>query len=264
MIDQRIPASTSPGSAFSRGAGTKPDQVTKYQANAFSITLPDGWTDKTVFTLAGPVTDGMQHNVTITVGQESRSPPCVNSPSGRSPRRNKSCKGCRLLKKGNIALANGTAAYQAIFVWFPTDGLKVYQEQIFVLFEGTAYTLTATFSKKTRKTLGPQVERMMLSFEPLKPKPKTQGVTEVIMPLSDKTEISSAPPVIGPRFTAEKQSKPGTVSSTISGSGAGTNAISGLRIPGSVQIMRRYSGRMASGGSGTWRAGTGRIWMAPA
>ena len=45
-------------------------QVTKYQANAFSITLPDGWTDKTVFSLAGPVSDGMQHNVTITVGQD--------------------------------------------------------------------------------------------------------------------------------------------------------------------------------------------------
>ncbi len=61
-------------------------------------------------------------------------------------------------------LANGMTAYQAIFSWFPTDGVKVYQEQIFVLAEGCAYMLTATFSKKTRKTLGPQVERMMLSF----------------------------------------------------------------------------------------------------
>ena len=57
-------------------------------------------------------------------------------------------------------------AYEAIFSWFPTNDIKIYQHQIFVLVEKTAYKLTASFTKKTRQTLGPQVLRMMLSFEP--------------------------------------------------------------------------------------------------
>jgi hypothetical protein len=72
------------------------------------------------------------------------------------------------LKKEEIKLANGMPAYRAIFSWYPTDELRVYQEQMYVLHEKTAFRMTATFTKKTRKTLGPLVERMMLSFNPLK------------------------------------------------------------------------------------------------
>ena len=76
-------------------------------------------------------------------------------------------KGCRLLKQGKTQLANGLPAYEAIFSWYPTDDLRVYQHQIFVLHEKRGYKLTATFTKKTRKTIGPLVERMMLSFNPV-------------------------------------------------------------------------------------------------
>ena len=46
---------------------------------------------------------------------------------------------------------------------------KVYQQQIYVLADRTACRLTATFTEKTRQTLGPQIERLMLSFDPVKP-----------------------------------------------------------------------------------------------
>jgi hypothetical protein len=78
-------------------------------------------------------------------------------------------KSCRLLKQAPITLATGLQAYQAIFRWYPTDELRLYQEQIYVLVDKTGYVITASFTKKTRKTLGPQVERMMLSFKPEKP-----------------------------------------------------------------------------------------------
>lgn len=147
----------------------------KYQAHSFTFTCLDQWQDRTVYTFAGPVIDGMQHNLTIAFGQAVPFASVREFAEWQIGVTEQEIKGCRLLKKGNISLASGTPAFQAIFSWCPTDNLKVYQEQIFVLSEGTAYTLTATFSRKSRKTLGPHVERMMLSFEPLKPKPKTQG-----------------------------------------------------------------------------------------
>jgi hypothetical protein len=147
----------------------------KYQANTFAMQCLDQWQDKTVYTLAGPVTDGMQHSVTITVGENVPFTSVREFAEWQIAATEQRLQSCQLLKKGNITLANGTPAFQAIFTWIPAAGLKLYHDQIFVLLEGTAYTLTATFSRNSRKTLGPQVERMMLSFEPLKSKPKTQG-----------------------------------------------------------------------------------------
>ena len=148
----------------------------RYQANTFALSCLDQWQDKTIYTLAGPVVDSIQHNLLITVGENVPFANVRELAEWQINAMEQELKSCKLLKKGSIALANGLPAFQAIFAWFPTDGLKVYQEQIFVLAEGCAYTLTATFSKKTRKTLGPQVERMMLSFEPVKSKANTRRV----------------------------------------------------------------------------------------
>ncbi len=146
-----------------------PDRVTKYQANSFTVNCLEGWKDKTIYTLAGPVTDGIQHNVLITVEQDAPYNSLREYAEWQIGALEEELRACRLLKKGSITLANGLPAFQAIFSWYPTETLKVYQEQIYVLAEKTACRLTATFTKKTRKTLGPQIERMMLSFNPLKP-----------------------------------------------------------------------------------------------
>ena len=129
----------------------------------------DGWQDKTIYTLTGPVEDGIQHSVLITLEQDVAFDSVREYAEWQISALEQELKGCRLLKKGTISLANGLPAYKAIFSWYPTETLRVFQEQIFVLADKTAYKLTATFTKKTRKTLGPQVERMMLSFNPRKP-----------------------------------------------------------------------------------------------
>jgi hypothetical protein len=140
----------------------------KYLANTFAINCLEGWQDQTIHTLTGPVENGIQHSVLITVEQDAPFDSVREYAEWQIRALEDELKACRLLKKGSITLANGLPAYQAIFCWYPTDTLKVYQEQVFVLVDKSAYKLTATFTKKTRKTLGPQVERMMLSFNPVK------------------------------------------------------------------------------------------------
>jgi hypothetical protein len=75
-------------------------------------------------------------------------------------------KGCTLMKRGETKLINGTDAYEAIFSWYPLDDFRIYQHQIYILIDKTAYKLTASFTKKTRQTIGPSIIRMMLSFNP--------------------------------------------------------------------------------------------------
>ena len=141
--------------------------VQLYQANSFNIGLLEDWQDKTIHTLTGPVTDGIQHNVIITVEHDVEYDSVLEYADWQISALEEELKGCRLLKKGKRALTNGIPAYEAIFRWYPTENLRVYQHQIFVLVNKTGYKLTTTFTKKTRKTIGPKVERMMLSFSPI-------------------------------------------------------------------------------------------------
>jgi len=139
-----------------------------FQANAFTIEKLKDWQDKTIYTLTGPVEDGIQHNVIITVEENNPFNSLLDYADWNIRTMETELKGCRLLKKDEKKLSNGLDAYEAIFSWYPTDELRIYQQQIFILANGAGYKLTASFTKKTRQTMGPKVERMMLSFNPQK------------------------------------------------------------------------------------------------
>ncbi len=145
------------------------DKTVPFNANEFTLNMLEDWEDKTIYTLTGPVTDGIQHNVIITTDKENPFDTLQEYAEWHIKAMETDLKGCTLLKKGATNLANGNNVYEAIFSWYPTDELKIYQHQIFVPFEKTVFKLTASFTKKTRQTLGPQVLRMMLSFNPSKP-----------------------------------------------------------------------------------------------
>jgi hypothetical protein len=147
----------------------QPDRL--YRGNLFSIRLYEDWHDKTIYTISGPVTDGIQHNIIINLNPDVETDNLRDYADWQIASLTGELKGCRVLFQGPITLANGLPAYKAIFCWYPTEELRIYQEQIYVLVGTTGYNLTASFTKKTRKTLGPAVERMMLSFNPVPPTP---------------------------------------------------------------------------------------------
>ena len=146
--------------------GPPADIVSSYSTNSFSLQKLDDWVDKTVYVLTGPVENGIQHNVVINMEEDVSFDSVIEYAVWQISTLESELKGCRLLKKGKRQLTNGLDAYEAVFRWYPSDDLRVYQHQIYVLAGRTGYKLTATFTKKTRRTLGPKVERMMLSFEP--------------------------------------------------------------------------------------------------
>lgn len=137
-----------------------------YQADSFSVDIPEDWTDRTVFTLVGPVTDGVTHNITVIRQSDLETDSLEAFADLQIQSLESELKGCRLLLREPVRLASDEEAYRAIFVWWPTEEKRLYQEQIYVLHEGTGFTLTASFSKKSRKTIGPLIERAMLTFRP--------------------------------------------------------------------------------------------------
>ncbi len=140
------------------------DKTVIFQGNGFVINQLEDWLDKTIYTINGPVTDGIQHNVIINVDHENTFDDLVDYAEWNIKTLEEELKGCTLLKKGETKLTNGTDAYEAIFSWYPLDDFRIYQHQVYVLIDKVAYKLTASFTKKTRQTIGPAIVRMMLSF----------------------------------------------------------------------------------------------------
>lgn len=143
------------------------DKTIIFQGNGFTVNQLEDWQDKTLYTLTGPVSDGIQHNVIITIDKDISFDSVIDYAELHIKTLENELKSCTLLKKGETKLSNGTEAYEAIFKWYPNDELCIYQHQIFVIVEKTAFKMTASFTKKTLKTFGPQVERMMLSLNPV-------------------------------------------------------------------------------------------------
>lgn len=140
-----------------------------YKADRFQLGLTDEWQDKTVFVITGPVTEGIQHNLTVNVDPGVTMDSLQDFTDWNVRTLLEELKGIRLLLQTKITLTNGLPAYRVVFSWFPTETLRIYQEQLYLLYEGTGYKVTASFTKKTRKTLGNLVHQMMLSFSPIIP-----------------------------------------------------------------------------------------------
>ncbi len=136
------------------------------RAFRFTHPLPDGWQEKTVFTLTGAVTDGIQHNITVVVDEAAANTSLRDYADWSIMALEEELNACQVLKEGEIRLPCGIAAYRVIYAWWPSEKLRLYQEMILVLAGGKGYRLAATFSKKTRKTLGPAVEQIMFGFRP--------------------------------------------------------------------------------------------------
>lgn len=135
-----------------------------FQGNGFNLQQLEEWTDKTIYTITGPVTDGIQHNVIINVDRDVPFQSLKDYSEWQLSTLTKELKGCTLLSRTDIKLLNGMEAVEAYFSWYPVPDIKIYQKQMYILAGTTAYKMTASFTKKTQHTIGPQVERMMLSF----------------------------------------------------------------------------------------------------
>jgi hypothetical protein len=137
-----------------------------FQGNSFTLNMYEDWQDETLYTILGPVTDGIQHNINVVMNRDVPAPTLGDFADWNVASVEEELKGCRLLKRDQVKLDSGLPAIRAIFRWYPSEAMRIFQEQIYVLVGSVGFKLTASFTKKTRKTLGPSVERIMLSFTP--------------------------------------------------------------------------------------------------
>jgi hypothetical protein len=133
-------------------------------ASGFSINLPEGWSDQTLYTYKGPDDSGVQHNLLVQVDNELEIDDLARYAQEKIGAMKNTLSGFELLSEKKKKLKTGPEAYEAVYKWSPGDGKVIFQKQVYVIFHGKAYNFTASFSKKTLQTIGTEVDGIIDSF----------------------------------------------------------------------------------------------------
>ena len=142
------------------------DSTTPYRGNGFTLNLLEGWADTSMHVVTGPVSDFIQHNITIDVEHDVEIPTLEAYAMIQIEFLKVQLKDFQLLKQDMVTLQVGLPAYRVIYKWQATSERPFYQEQLYIVYNKIGYRLTATFSRKTRKMFGQDIERIMLGFVP--------------------------------------------------------------------------------------------------
>jgi hypothetical protein len=131
----------------------------------FAFNLPADWQDQSVYRFVGPEEDGIQQNIMVTVEHD-----VVHTDLNQYAQINihtveQTLQGYHELKRGTITLDSGQTAHEIVYKWTPVKERTVYQRVIYLLEGHIGYILTASFSKKTWKTKGPEIDRILKSFQ---------------------------------------------------------------------------------------------------
>lgn len=132
--------------------------------NMFVLNIPADWKNKSVYKFDGPQDDGIKHNIFVHIENNVEIPDLERYADMQIKAVETELQGYHELKRGKIVLNSRLPAYELVYKWCPVEDREVYQRAIYVLYKKTGYTLTATFSKKTWKTRGTKIDKILKSF----------------------------------------------------------------------------------------------------
>ena len=136
------------------------------QNNLFSLRLPDAWEDRTAHLFMGPEDSGVQHNLSLVVDDQASGLDLDEYAEERIEALKESIPDIEILKQEGRNLDNGTPVYECVYKWVPVDGRVIFNKVVYMLIDDVGYTFSANFSKKTIKTIGVEVNRIIESFRP--------------------------------------------------------------------------------------------------
>ena len=132
----------------------------------FRIDLPDDWEDRTIHQFLGPDDSGVQHVLNLTVDPNVQTDDVEDYARDRIDQIVESMPAAEILKEEQKMLTSGVEAYEAVYKWVSPNGNVTFQKLVYMIRDGVAYAFSANFSKKTIKTIGVEVDRIIESFEP--------------------------------------------------------------------------------------------------
>jgi hypothetical protein len=133
----------------------------------FGIDLPDGWEDQTVYTFKGPDDSGVQHNLVLIIDNQLESTDLLTYAKMRIEALKTTLDGFELMGERQKELKSGHKAYEVVYKWIPVENKTLVQKQVYIIIDNIGYNFTASFSKKTIKIIGNQVDEIINKFNPV-------------------------------------------------------------------------------------------------
>lgn len=137
----------------------------RHAAGPFTLSLPEGWRDQSVYVFAGPLQDGIQHTITVSADPDIEELSLDDFADRQVGAMEAELKAFSVIHRGPVTLPDGTAAVRVVFDWYPVEDTRFVQEQLYIRHATTGYTLTATFSAETFEIHAPAVRAILLSFQ---------------------------------------------------------------------------------------------------
>jgi len=132
----------------------------------FKLTFPDGWKETTVHTFEGPFDSGTQHNLVVSVlpgipenvELAAFAKLQTETSAGMLP-------GFELLSEKPVVFFDRTDGVEIYYRYRPADEMEFHQKQWYFSIKDKVYLFTATFNKKTVKTIANEVEQIVRSLK---------------------------------------------------------------------------------------------------
>jgi len=126
---------------------------------ALQIELPDGWEDQTVHFFMGPEESGMQHTLTVMVDPAPDTRDLAEYSERYTPRWVEALPNSELLSDQPQQLEGGSSCWSVVCKSIPAERQILLHKRWYLLVNKTGFICTASFTKRTIKTIGVDVER---------------------------------------------------------------------------------------------------------
>ena len=129
----------------------------------FTVELPRGWEDRSVFTFWGPEEDGVQHVVSITI-EDAQGRSAQQLAQERSPTLVGTKPEAEVLRQGAVELGEEADAHEVASRIRSNENTPLIEREVYVVQGGKGCAFTGRFTKRTIKTQGVLFSRMIESF----------------------------------------------------------------------------------------------------
>jgi hypothetical protein len=134
----------------------------EFQGNGFSVWVPNGWIDQTVYRFADDSDEGPEKGIRGTAESVAGSI-SLEEFADLKLRAMLDLPGTRLLTRKTVPVAEGFLAVRAEIRWVSEGNPPIFQRVMVCLHGQDGLVLHSTFFKKSRKIHGPLVDRVLNS-----------------------------------------------------------------------------------------------------
>ncbi|NLD94599.1 MAG: DUF1795 domain-containing protein [Fibrobacter sp.] len=131
--------------------------------NQFVLNFPDGWKESTVYTFEGPEDSGVKHNLVLMIDHDIDKKADLEAyVASRIEHLGQSLPSFELLSK-KASLISDSQAVEIVYTYTPGT-IPLFQKQYYIHKVPTIFLFTATFIKKTLRTLEPEIDAIVHSL----------------------------------------------------------------------------------------------------